>query len=108
MYIGVTIGLQREFESIWMNGIKMNAIFLVNVLKQTGHKVVLLDTSQKIKEMITNKVIVGNFPILDSQVQRRSRITSYSISCAVSVSSRCCVRISVPSITVTSHLCVCT
>ena len=32
MYIGVTIGLQKEFESIWINGIKMNAIFLVNVL----------------------------------------------------------------------------
>ena len=28
--------------------------------------------SQKIKEMITNKVIVGNFPILDSQVQPAS------------------------------------
>ena len=54
MYIGVTIGLQKEFESIWINGIKMNAIFLVNVLKQTGHKVVLLDTSQKIKESVNH------------------------------------------------------
>ena len=66
MYIGVTIGLQKEFESIWINGIKMNAIFLVNVLKQTGHKVVLLDTSQKIKEKELNKKVVWDskrFPV---------------------------------------------
>jgi spore maturation protein CgeB len=44
MYIGITIGLQTENESIWINGIKMNAIFLMNALQVAGHKVVLLDT----------------------------------------------------------------
>jgi hypothetical protein len=66
MYIGVTIGLQKEFESIWINGIKMNAIFLANVLQQTGHKVVLLDTSQKIKEKELNEKVVWDskrFPV---------------------------------------------
>jgi hypothetical protein len=36
MYIGITIGLQAENESIWINGIKMNAIFLMNALQVAG------------------------------------------------------------------------
>lgn len=50
MYIGITIGLQAENESIWINGIKMNAIFLMNALQIAGHKVVLLDTQSVVEE----------------------------------------------------------
>jgi len=46
--IGITIGLQGPKESIWINGIKMNAIFLANVLKRTGHHVYLLDTRKDV------------------------------------------------------------
>ena len=45
MVIGITLGLRKENESMWVNGIKMNAIFLMNALVKAGHEVVLLDTS---------------------------------------------------------------
>lgn len=48
MRIGITIGIQKKNESIWINGIKMNAIFLAKALKLTGHKVTIIDTSNKI------------------------------------------------------------
>tara|TARA_B100000900_G_C20580266_1_gene717223 strand:+ start:354 stop:1589 length:1236 start_codon:yes stop_codon:yes gene_type:complete len=48
MYIGITVGLMKENESMWINGIKLNAIFLQNALIKTGHKVVLLDTSANV------------------------------------------------------------
>jgi len=48
MRIGITIGIQKKNESIWINGIKMNAIFLAKALKLTGHKITIIDTSNKI------------------------------------------------------------
>ena len=48
MHIGITIGIQKKNESIWINGIKMNAIFLAKALKLTGNKVTIIDTSNKI------------------------------------------------------------
>ena len=56
MHIGITIGLQKPNESIWINGIKMNAIFLANVLKKTGNRVTIVDTSNKltVKELKTD------------------------------------------------------
>lgn len=36
--IGVTIGLHQEDESLWVNGIKQNALFLVKLLRQLDHK----------------------------------------------------------------------
>lgn len=36
--IGVTIGLYQEDESVWVNGIKQNALFLVKLLRQLDHK----------------------------------------------------------------------
>lgn len=58
MHIGITVGLRSKRESIWINGIKMNAIFLANALKKTGHKVTLLDTSKVLtaKELKTEVV----------------------------------------------------
>ena len=72
MKIGITLGLRRENESIWINGIKLNAIFLMNVLKRTGHEVVLLDTSQHVSRdkrgnLLADKVAwdTKEFPIKD-------------------------------------------
>lgn len=48
-YIGITLGLRKENESMWVNGIKQNAIFLQNMLQKCGHKVTLLDTSNKVE-----------------------------------------------------------
>ena len=49
MCIGITLGLQSDNESMWINGIKLNAIFLQNALIKTGHRVILLDTSNKVE-----------------------------------------------------------
>ena len=52
MVIGITLGLQSEHESVWVNGIKLNAIFLAKCLKQIGkHEVIILDTSDKVKDL---------------------------------------------------------
>ena len=58
MYIGITIGLQQEDESIWINGIKMNAIFLMNALLETGNKVVLLETGSIVAEKDLDEKVV--------------------------------------------------
>ena len=55
MYIGITLGLQSEDESIWINGIKMNAIFLMNALQTAGQKVILLDTSPIVDEKLLDE-----------------------------------------------------
>ena len=55
--IGITIGLHNSKESMWINGIKMNAIFLGNALKAAGHHIYLLDTSTKVgRNEITGKL----------------------------------------------------
>lgn len=45
--IGITIGLHAPDESLWINGIKQNAIFLAKLLQNSplGHEVVLLNTT---------------------------------------------------------------
>ncbi|WP_413988114.1 DUF2827 domain-containing protein [Labrys okinawensis] len=45
--IGITIGLQKPDESLWINGIKQNALFLAKALKHSasGHEVLLLNTT---------------------------------------------------------------
>jgi len=48
MKIGITLGLKKKNESMWINGIKLNAIFLMNALQKTGNEVILLDTSTHI------------------------------------------------------------
>ena len=55
MHIGITISLQSEMESLWINGIKLNALFLSKALQKTGHKVTILDTGSKLKS-ITQKM----------------------------------------------------
>ena len=57
MTIGITLGLNRDNESMWINGIKLNAIFLANMFKSLGHDVYLLDTNGKVAaNKITGKL----------------------------------------------------
>jgi|TARA_R110000744_G_scaffold132711_2_gene240981 hypothetical protein len=64
MRIGITLGLTKDHESLWINGIKLNAIYLANTLKQIeGNEVFLLDTSHKVEDL--SKVVwdIKEFPI---------------------------------------------
>ena len=65
MKVGITLGITKEKESMYINGIKMNAIFLANALKTAGHDVILLDTGNIIKGSYKDKVIwdYDQFPI---------------------------------------------
>jgi len=47
LQIGITIGLHAPDESLWVNGIKQNALFLAKALRNSryGHKVRLLNTT---------------------------------------------------------------
>ena len=52
MRIGITLGLTKDNESLWINGIKLNALYLANTLKSIGdHEVFLLDTSNKVTDL---------------------------------------------------------
>lgn len=46
MNIGITIHLQTLNESLYSNGIKQNAIFLLNVFKQLGHNAYIVNESE--------------------------------------------------------------
>lgn len=49
--IGITIGLKSEDESLWVNGIKMNAAMLYMALnKIPGYDVKIIDTSGNVKD----------------------------------------------------------
>tara|TARA_Y100000361_G_scaffold143292_1_gene150161 strand:+ start:161 stop:1363 length:1203 start_codon:yes stop_codon:yes gene_type:complete len=55
MKIGITLGIKREGEALWINGIKLNALMLAQLLKNSekGHEVVFLNTTQaKINEKL--------------------------------------------------------
>ncbi|MBN3778616.1 DUF2827 domain-containing protein [Burkholderia sp. Ac-20345] len=45
--IGITIGLREEGESLWVNGIKQNALYLARMFSQSprGHRVMLVNTT---------------------------------------------------------------
>jgi len=64
MNIGITIGIQQEYESMWINGIKLNAILLANTLMQIGkHNVYLVDTSNKIDDLTKVSWDYNKFPV---------------------------------------------
>jgi len=64
MNIGITIGLQKEYESMWINGIKLNAILLANALMQIGkHNVYIVDTSNKVEDLTKVSWNTKKFPI---------------------------------------------
>lgn len=52
MRIGITLGITKEYESLWINGIKLNALYLANTLRHIPDtEVFLLDTSTKVKDL---------------------------------------------------------
>ena len=55
-YIGITIGLNSDNESMWINGIKQNAIFLMNALEKAGHRVTLIDCNNKVEADKSGKI----------------------------------------------------
>lgn len=66
MNIGITIGLQKENESMWVNGIKLNAILLANALMQVDggkHNVYIVDTSAKVEDLTKVNWDYNKFPI---------------------------------------------
>lgn len=64
MVIGITLGINSEYESVWVNGIKQNAIFLANCLNQIkGYEVWILDTSNKIEDLTKVNWDSKKFPV---------------------------------------------
>jgi len=64
MNIGITIGLREENESMWINGIKLNAVLLANTLMQIGkHNVYIIDTSGVVKDLTKVQWDYKKFPV---------------------------------------------
>ena len=64
MNIGITLGIQKEYESMWVNGIKLNAILLANALNQiSGVSAYILDTSNKIEDLTKVMWDYTKFPV---------------------------------------------
>ena len=64
MNIGITIGLTADYESLWINGIKLNALYLANTLIEIGeHNVWILDTSEKVTDLTKVAWDTSRFPI---------------------------------------------
>jgi hypothetical protein len=52
MKIGITLGLTKENESLWSNGIKLNILYLAKLLMQIpNYEVFILDTSDKLNDL---------------------------------------------------------
>lgn len=52
MKIGITLGLTKDYESLWINGIKLNVLNLVKTLQQIeGYEVYILDTGSKVQDL---------------------------------------------------------
>ena len=64
MNIGITVGLQEENESLWINGIKLNVLNLVETLSRIGeHNVYILDTSKKVSDLTKVSWNTEEYPI---------------------------------------------
>lgn len=64
MNIGITLGLQEEYESMWINGIKLNVLNLVETLSQIeGYNVYALDTSNKVSDVTKVSWDRSKYPI---------------------------------------------
>lgn len=66
MNIGITIHLGQENESLWINGIKLNALYLLKALKEIGYNAYLLNASE-VQAPYENKVQwdIEEFPIFN-------------------------------------------
>ena len=64
MKIGITLSLGSEFESLWINGIKLNVLNLVKTLQQIGdHEVYVLDTGAKVNDLTKVSWDYTKYPI---------------------------------------------
>jgi len=64
MNIGITLGLQQDNESLWINGIKLNVLNLIETLSEIGdHSVYALDTSNKVKDLSKVDWDTSKYPI---------------------------------------------
>lgn len=64
MKIGITLSLGSEFESLWINGIKLNVLNLVKTLQQIGdHEVYILDTGDNVKDLTKVSWDYTKYPI---------------------------------------------
>ena len=64
MNIGITLGLQQDNESLWINGIKLNVLNLIETLSEIGdHTVYALDTSNKVKDLSKVDWDTSKYPI---------------------------------------------
>lgn len=66
MNIGITISVNKENESLWVNGIKLNAMYLLKALKAAGFNPYLVNFDG-IKQPYEDKVVwdTKEFPIYD-------------------------------------------
>ena len=66
MNIGITVHIETEHESIWSNGIKLNALYLLKVLKTIGYNAYVLNAG-KLQSPYEDKVPwdTEDFPIYD-------------------------------------------
>jgi hypothetical protein len=64
MKIGITLSLLEEYESLWVNGIKLNALNLVKTLQQIeGYEVFILDTGDKVEDLTKVSWDYNKYPI---------------------------------------------
>ena len=64
MNIGITVGLQEEYESMWINGIKLNVLNLLETLSCIEeHNVYALDTSNKVSDLRKVSWDTSKYPI---------------------------------------------
>lgn len=82
---GITLGLRKENESMWINGIKQNAIFLQNLLIQCGHEAVLLDTSNNVEGDPKTGLIPDDKVIWDSKKFPIYKFNQHAAHCDVLV-----------------------
>lgn len=74
MKIGITITLLQDYESMWINGIKLNALNLAKCLQQIeGTDVYILDAADKVKDLTKvswdyNKYKVAKFTEMEKEV----------------------------------------
>jgi len=64
MKIGITLGLTKDYESLWINGIKLNVLNLVKTLQQIkGYEVYILDTGSKVTDLSKVSWNAEKYPI---------------------------------------------
>jgi hypothetical protein len=65
MKIGITLSLRSDFESMWINGIKLNVLNLLKTLQQIeGYEVYALDTGDVVTDLTKVTWDYNKYPIL--------------------------------------------